>query len=189
MSRSDEELMDAVAYGDSRALSELVGRYHAPLRRFFVQLLSWDRAVADDLVQETFVRLLRQRSYSPERPFRPWLFTVASNLAKNYWLGQSRERATLGSNLDEAAAGLEDRSPGPEERAEANDELRRIGQALARLPEEYRLTLILRFSNDLSLAEIAKVLEIPLGTVKSRLSVGARKLRAALGDIDLEVDQ
>ena len=92
--------MDPVAHGDSRARSEFVERYHAPLRRFFVQLLSWDRAAADNLVQETFVRLLRQRSYSPERPFRPRLFTVASNLAKNYWLRQSRESAALGSNID-----------------------------------------------------------------------------------------
>ncbi len=181
--------MDAVAHGDSRALGELVERYHAPLRRFFAQLLTWDRTAADDLVQETFVRLLRQRSYSPERPFRPWLFAVASNLAKNHWLRQGREPAALGSNFDEAVANLEETSPGPEERAQAKDELGRIGQALARLPEEYRLTLVLRFSQDLQLSEIANVLGIPLGTVKSRLSVGARKLRAALRDIEKEVDQ
>jgi RNA polymerase sigma-70 factor, ECF subfamily len=188
MSRSDEELMDAVAHGDSRALGDLIERYHAPLRRFFAQLLAWDRTAADDLVQETFVRLLRQRTYSPKRAFRPWLYAVAHNLAKDYWLRQSREPAALGSKFDEAAASLEETSPGPEERVEAKDELSRIRQALSRLPEEYRLTLVLRFGQDLQLAEIASVLGIPLGTVKSRLSVGARKLRVALRDIDQEAN-
>ena len=59
-------------------------------------------------------------------------------------------------------------------------------RAMARLPEEYRVTLALRFARDLPLAEIAAVLEVPVGTVKSRLSVGARKLREALAEIDGE---
>ena len=178
--------MDAVAHGDAGALTELVERYHAPLRGYFARLLTWERGAADDLVQETFVRLLRQRSYSGERAFRPWLYAVATNVARDHWRRRDREPVLSDAESQDQIARVADASPGPERWAEDRDELRQVSRALSGLSEEYRIALVLRYNHDLSLAEIATVLGIPVGTVKSRLSVGARKLRRALDEIDAE---
>ena len=76
--------MEAVGRGDGPSLEVLVSRYHAQLLGFFFRMLAGDRATAEDLVQETFVKLLRQSTYSPDRAFRPWLFAVAANLARDH---------------------------------------------------------------------------------------------------------
>jgi len=174
--RRDEEIMGAVGQGDRASLEVLVSRYHSQLLGFFFRMLAGDRATAEDLTQETFVRLLRQTTYSPGRPFRPWLFAVAANLARDHLRQASRRPAPD----DPALAALEDPGPGPEARAVTGAVIDDVARAVAGMPEEYRVTLILRYGNDLSLEEVAAALEIPLGTVKSRLSVGLRRLRDAL---------
>jgi RNA polymerase sigma factor (sigma-70 family) len=174
--RSDEDIMGAVGEGDRAALEALVYRYHAQLLGFFFRMLAGDRATAEDLTQETFIRLLRQTTYSRDRAFRPWLFAVAANLARDH-LRQASRRPFRD---DQPFETLEDPKPGPEALAIAGALVDDIARAVARMPEEYRMTLILRYGSDLSLEEIAAVLDIPLGTVKSRLSVGLRRLRDAL---------
>lgn len=168
--------MEAVSRGDGPSLEVLVSRYHAQLLGFFFRMLAGDRATAEDLVQETFVKLLRQSTYSPDRAFRPWLFAVAANLARDHLRKASRRPA-----VDDAAfAALEDPRPGPEALAVTGSIVGDVAKAVAKMPQEYRVTLILRYGNELSLEEIAAVLDIPIGTVKSRLSVGLRALRGAL---------
>ncbi len=179
--------MRAITSGDRTALATLVERYHGPLRTYFVRLLAWDQAAVDDLVQETLLRVLKQRSYSPQRPFRPWLYAIATNVARDHWRREATVSGPSAVPFESHAEGLADERPGPQQQAEADDELRRLTRALALLPEEYRLTLALRYLGDLSLAEIAGVLEVPLGTVKSRLSTGARRLHAVLVEMGSEV--
>jgi RNA polymerase sigma-70 factor (ECF subfamily) len=174
--RRDEEIMEAVGRGDRQALGTLVERYHGPLLAFFDRMLAGDRATAEDLTQETFIRLLRQASYSPERAFRPWLYAVAANLARDH-IRQAARRPALDARALEM---LEDTASGPEARAVAASAVSDIARAVASLPEEYRVTLVLRYGNDLSLEDIATSLDIPVGTVKSRLSVGLRRLRGLL---------
>jgi RNA polymerase sigma-70 factor, ECF subfamily len=177
VSLSDEELMSAVMAGDAASLRRLVERYHAPLLGFFFRLLHGDRAGAEDCVQETFLRLLQQRTYRPDRTFKPWLYAVAANLGRD----RGRERArTPAMAPEEALAALPDSGPQPAELAEAREESRRVAAALSLLSEEYRMTLILRYYHDLTLQDIAETLGVPLGTVKSRLTVGTRRLRALL---------
>ena len=102
--------MEAVGRGDGPSVEFLVSRYHAQLLGFFFRMLVGDRATAEDLIQETFVKLLRQSTYSPDRAFRPWLFAVAANLARDHLRKASRRPA-----VDDAAfAALEDPRPGPE---------------------------------------------------------------------------
>src|SRR5580704_13873227 len=102
--------MGAVGEGDRTALEILVSRYHAQLLGFFFRILAGDRATAEDLTQETFVRLLRQTTYSPGRAFRPWLFAVAVNLARDHL----RQVARRPAGDDRVLAALEDTRPGPE---------------------------------------------------------------------------
>ena len=82
--RSDEELMAAVMSGDQSALTLLVGRYHATLLGYLYRLVGGDRPLAEDLVQETLLRVLQQRTYRSDRPFKPWVYTIATNLAKDH---------------------------------------------------------------------------------------------------------
>ncbi|HEY4027985.1 MAG TPA: sigma-70 family RNA polymerase sigma factor, partial [Candidatus Dormibacteraeota bacterium] len=144
---------------------------------FFYRMLDGDRAQAEDLVQETFLRLLRQHTYAPARPFKPWLYAVATNLARDHLRAARSWPAEPG---DDVLAALPDRAPGPDQRAVAAAETRRVAAALARLGEDVRVTLVLRYANDLTLADIAAALEVPVGTVKSRLNAGTRRLRELL---------
>lgn len=169
--------MSAVMAGDGAALEQLVRRHQGPLLGFFYRMLGGDRALAEDLVQDTFLRLLRQRTYRPPLAFRPWLYAVASNVARDHRRAARSRPAGAG---DELLALLPDPAPGPDERAAAMLEATRLGDALARLGEDVRATLVLRYANDLSLADISAVLGVPLGTVKSRLNAGTRRLRELL---------
>src|SRR5215469_16480873 len=169
--------MTAVMAGDGAALEELVRRHQGPLLGFFFRMLDGDRPQAEDLVQETFLRLLRQRTYGPGRAFKPWLYAVATNLARDHLRAARSWPAGPG---DEALALLPDLAPGPDERAVAALETRRVAAALGRLGDDVRATLVLRYANDLTLADIAAALDVPVGTVKSRLNAGTRRLRELL---------
>jgi RNA polymerase sigma-70 factor, ECF subfamily len=175
---SDEHLLAAVLAGDMDALAALVVRYQAPLAGYLDRLVGPDWALAQDLVQETFMRVLRQHSCRGNRPFKPWLYAIATNLARDHFKSAAVQRATRWD--DEFASRLPDWDTGPEEQALARERAADIADALGTLSHEYRATLVLRFYNALSLQEIADTLDVPLGTVKSRLSVGLRRLREVL---------
>ncbi len=175
---SDEQLLSAVLSGEMAALTQLVERYQRPLTGYLERLLGGDWPLAQDLAQETFLRVLRQRGCRGQRPFKPWLYTIATNLARDHFKSATNRRATP---LDDVTAeSLVTDETGPEEQALAQERGHEIMAALATLGEEYRVTLLLRFYGDLGLREIADALDIPLGTVKSRLTMGLRRLRSAL---------
>ena len=177
---ADEQLMAAAMAGDQAALAALVTRHHSPLLGYLYRLTGGDRPLAEDLVQETFLRLLRQRTCQPGRPFKPWLYAVATNLARDHFKSAAVRQHWRGDDAEEALLHLYDNAPGPEERALAAEQGGEILAALNELGEEYRVALLLRFYQGLSLQEIAETLRVPLGTVKSRLSVGTHRLRALL---------
>lgn len=172
---SDEQLAARAALGEGAALSQLVERYHAPLLGYLFRLVYGDRALAEDLVQETFVRVLRQNSYQVNRPFKPWLYAIATNLARDYF--RSPESHRNQSLEDNALLEMRDTSLSPEELIQAADLGREVMLAIQRLGPEYRTVLLLRYYQSFSLQEIAETLGLPLGIVKSRLSVGTHRLR------------
>jgi RNA polymerase sigma-70 factor, ECF subfamily len=177
---SDEELMTAVMAGNQVAMTELVTRHHSPLFGYLFRLLGGDRAQAEDLVQETLLRALRPGAYIAPRPFKPWFYAIATNLARDHLKSAAERYRERVSNVESALLQLSDNSPGPEERALAAERGGEAQAAIAQLGEEYRAVVILRFYQEFSLQEIAETLRIPLGTVKSRLSVGVHRLRALL---------
>jgi RNA polymerase sigma-70 factor, ECF subfamily len=178
---SDERLMADAMRGDTKALVILADRYYEPILAYLYRLAGGQRQVAEDLAQETFLRLMQQESYRPDRAFRPWLYAIATNLARDHF--RSRVRHPLVSEDAAAMLDLVDSTPGPEVLAEAAEAGQAVAHAFDRIGAEYRAALLLRYYHGLSLNEIADALGIPLGTVKSRLSVGTRHLRELLQPI------
>ncbi len=171
---SDEALFAAYRAGDAAAFEALFRRWQAPLRRHLTRMLD-DPAAADDLVVEAFLRLHRHRDRWREGTvLRPWVFTIARNLARNRLRAQR-----LWGWLPLAAA--RDR-PAPS-LAERDELRRRMTAAFAALPAAQREACSLRLLGDLPVAEIARVTNAPVGTVKSRLFHGLRRLRALLDDL------
>ena len=181
---SDEQLMTEVLRGSTDALTMLVERYHAPLLAYLYRLLGGRQNLAEDLVQESFLRLLQPNGYQQERPFKPWLYAIVTNLARDYFKSASAKQQIPGEGEDWHT--LLDNAPGPEEFVLATEENQIIAAAIGQLGDEYRSALLLRFYQGMSLQEIAETLHIPLGTVKSRLSVGTHRLRDLLSTLQEE---
>jgi RNA polymerase sigma-70 factor (ECF subfamily) len=160
---SDADLVVQVAGGDEAALRELLRRYERPLSSFIYRHTA-GRDV-QDIFQETWLRVVRQAArFDAAARFSTWLFQIAINLCRDW---HRRQRDT--EALDEQFAS---------ERDEAADTERRLDtlRLLARLPEDQREVLILRFFHDLSEKEVAELVGCPLGTVKSRMHHALAKL-------------
>ena len=175
---SDERLLEAVVAGETPALSALVDRYQQKLTGYLNRLVGPDWALAQDLAQETFLRVLRQPTNRGERPFKPWLYAIATNLARDYFKSSAVRRSS--PLIAEQENTLVDEAPGPEDQALINEQRAALLAAMNQLGMDYRVTLWLRFYSGLSLAEIAAIMDSPVGTVKWRLSVGLQRLRNEL---------
>jgi RNA polymerase sigma-70 factor (ECF subfamily) len=173
---TDEELFRAWQHGEAGALETLVQRYHAPVLAHLYRVLA-DPHLAEDLVQETFIRLIRDaQSYRYPRPFRPWLYTIAHHLACNYHTSAYARRVELRAEMPAMQA----REPDPAEWFERWEQHHGLRQALTQLSMEQREVLSLRFGQGLSIQETAAILSIPPGTVKSRTFTALHLLRASL---------
>jgi RNA polymerase sigma-70 factor (ECF subfamily) len=185
---NDEQLMLKVMGGDEAALGILVERHHSSLLGYLYRLNNGDRTLAEDLVQESFLRILRRVNFQPGRPFKPWLYAIATNLSRDHFRSAFTRYSVLSSSEEERLSNMHDSEPGPEEMVLLAEKGSEVARAISQLGPEYRAALLLRFYNDLSLQEIAQALHIPVGTVKSRLSVGIRRLRELLkSNIALEL--
>ena len=169
---------------DIALLHALVAQYQYRLVRYLIHLTGRRDAV-DDLVQETWLRVLeRGGSYNGEAPFAPWLFTIARNLATDHL--RKRRIFSLDSSDDpddasepesQAVASTE---PSPFEQAARTEDAQRLAQALGHLPPLYREALVLRFQEELSLEEIAAIAGASVSTVASRIYRGLGILRAQM---------
>jgi RNA polymerase sigma factor (sigma-70 family) len=179
---SDESLLAAYRDGDTAAFELLFRRYEGPLLRHLARMVG-DQATAEDLVIETFQRLHAHRdSFRAGAPVRPWLYTIANNLARN-----RRRRTRLTRWLSLGTVDRERSVSDVAARMGSADEVqRRVAAALAALPEAQREACSLRLLGDLSLDDIARVTGASVGTVKSRLFYGQRRLRELLADLDPE---
>ncbi|HMN39209.1 MAG TPA: sigma-70 family RNA polymerase sigma factor [Phycisphaerales bacterium] len=169
--------------GDAKAFEELVRRHHDDLIRFLIRL-SGNRAVAEDAFQETFLQVhLSLDTFDASRRFKPWLFTIAANKARDA-LRKSARRKTLdlsapisggqgGAGADSGARTYVDLMeidvPQPDQALKESDRNRLVQRAVDELPWSLREILLLAYFQRMSYNQIAESLEIPLGTVKSRL--------------------
>lgn len=177
--RSDEALAWGIQQGQMDDLSMLVERHHHALIGFLYRLLNGDRHLAEDLAQETFLRVIRNiAQYQYPRPFKPWLYQIATNLARDHYKRADTRLAGTMPDDDLSIAG--DVDPLPEDALLLAADVQAAICALRALPNHQREVIILRYDQELSLAEIAEILSIPVGTVKSRLSVALGRLREKL---------
>ena len=170
---TDEQLAQQLQYGDRIALAALVERHYDALLGYLYKLVRADRSLAQDLAQETFLHALRGiAGYTYPRPFKPWLYAIATNLVRNYY-NRADTRHTDNTDEDQEY-GMED---APDSLLSDQDETQAVIAALDSLPHHQREVIVLYFYQSLSQQAIADTLSIPLGTVKSRLSIGVSRLR------------
>ena len=168
--RRDPDLLDA-----------LIAQYQHRLLRYLLHLTG-NRATAEDLFQETWMRVLEKgHTYDGKSRFVTWLLTIAHNVAIDHL---RRKHPTSLDEMQDSADGapfeVEDARPSPFDQAAAGEESARLEAALQQLPAIFREVLALRIYEQMKLEEIAKLIHIPLATVKTRLYRGVLALRPAL---------
>jgi RNA polymerase sigma-70 factor, ECF subfamily len=175
--RTDEQLLAAYRQGDRASFSELVSRYQRELYHFLVRFLG-NRAAAEDVFQETFLQVHQSADqFDPERRFRPWLFTIAANKARDLIRSQARRptnplQASISPGDDESGEFIDlmqstQAFPGePMEQQELQESVRKTVMSM---PEHLREILLLSYFHQFPYKQISDILQIPLGTVKSRL--------------------
>jgi len=186
--RTDEELITAFQRGSSEAFDIIVVRYKNPLTNFVYRFVG-DYDDCDDIVQETFVRVFRNKhSYKPQAKFSTWIYTIAGNLAKSRLRQRDRHRMFSLSTLwktgeEEKEADIPDNRYPADRDAERSLQHKRIQWALNEISPKYREVVILRDIQEFSYEEIAQITGLNLGTVKSRIKRGRTMLQKLLKDI------
>jgi RNA polymerase sigma-70 factor (ECF subfamily) len=181
--------MVAFQEGDPDAFASLYDRHARALINFFYRMC-YDRAMAEDLTQDTFLKLLRFRGkYRPEATFKTFLYTVARNL----WIDRHRSRKAAPKTVstevrvhaDGATLGdlVEAREQGTVKQLADQEAVDLVRQAIEGLPEGQRLVFVMAESQGLKYREISEILEIPVGTVKSRMNAAVNHLRGLLGRV------
>lgn len=194
---TDAELLASYAEGDEAAFREIVNRYKNGLYAFLRQFLN-RRELVEDVFQETFLQLFTSRdSFDHNRPLRPWLFTIAANKAKDALRKYQRTAAVpIGTiadsqelSFDEVLNTITSDTTMPYEELERGETALRVEQVIADMPENLREILILAYFNKFSYKQMARILSIPIGTVKSRLhtAVGrfSKEWKASYGSTDI----
>lgn len=178
---SDEELIYRFQQGDEVAYIELVNRYRNRLINFVYRYIG-DKNDAEDIVQDTLVKLYTHKHfYRNIAKFSTWIYTIASNLAKTELRKRKRRKVTVLSKM-----GGEDREFDPaseitaDEFAEGRHTEWEIQNAIQSLPLHFRTAVILRDIQELSYEEISNILDVPLGTVKSRINRARLQLQEEL---------
>jgi RNA polymerase sigma-70 factor (ECF subfamily) len=185
---SDEDLLARFCRGETEAFGALVRRYERELYGYLRRYLG-DGNLAEDVFQNTFLQLyLKSGQYEAGRPVRPWLYTIATNQAIDALRRSGRHQAvSLEQGREESSDGelrslldlLESRGPSPVDAASGQERRRRVRASVERLPDFLRQVLVLAYYQGLKYREIADVLGIPVGTVKSRLHAALVKLQEA----------
>lgn len=174
----DEWLMAQVALGKREHLELLVRRYASPLLTF-IQRMVGDRHQGEELFQEVFLAVWRnRRQYQFPRPFKAWLYAIAVNRCRAAF--RSRKPGSPGSLDDEVSAALPASGPSPADTAIATEQASLVLQAVAQLPTQQRLVVVLRIWDDLSYTEIADVLKRSEGTVRANMHHALAAIRQQL---------
>lgn len=167
---SDEQLMRLIASnGCEASFGELYDRYSERMHRYFYRLLGNDAHRADDFTQELFMKVVEKTAlFDPERRFSTWLYTVAGNMVKNEYRRLSRQ----------SAPPLMDDYVGEDFSEDFDYKVfeQHLHHALGELDETQRQCFVLRYQEELSMKEIAEILDCPEGTVKSRMFYTLKKL-------------
>ena len=175
---TDQELILQLQAGSLEALGVLYDSHQLMVYRTALAITG-DADVAADLLQDVFLRLFRFAGHiDPARPLEPWLYRMTANLSYT-WIKRSRRWLHPLEDLVERISVGGWRSLHDE--VERKDEWQVVQRAVSSLPLQQRMVVVLYYLNDLSLQEISDILEVPVGTVKSRLHYGRLALKRRLG--------
>ena len=173
----DKELILQVKKGNLHALGLLYDRHHTLVYRTALAITG-DPDVAVDMVQDTFLRLHRFISrVDPNRPLEPWLYRTTANLSYTWVKRYNRWIRPLEDIAEWISSG---KRLSPSQQVEEKDEWEIVRKAIASLSIDHRVVVVLYYINDLSVQEIANILSVPSGTVKSRLYYGRQALKKYL---------
>ncbi len=189
--RTDQELVRLCLKGQERAAHELVSRYQRPVFSFICRMVR-DRELAEDLAQDTFIRAFDNLAkYDPDYKFSSWLFKVGHNLTVDHIRRRELDTVSIHGAPDAVTSDqqeatsvtLESEFEQPDELLEARELGASIEEAIERLRPEYRTAILLRHVEGYSYDEIAEVMEIPLGTVKTYIHRARAELQDMLGHL------
>jgi RNA polymerase sigma-70 factor (ECF subfamily) len=189
--RSDQDIVALARAGEEAAYRELIRRYERPLFSLLYRMVR-DRELAEDLAQETFVKALNAiESYRPEYKFSSWIFKIANNAAIDHLRRRELDTLSLEGSphaetpeaVEATALQIGDRQESPLDEVEARELGGQIEQAIARLRPEYRSCILLRHVEGRAYEEIAEILNLPLGTVKTYIHRARNELRQALAHL------
>jgi RNA polymerase sigma-70 factor (ECF subfamily) len=189
--RTDQEIVALARGGEEAAYRELVRRYERPLFSLLYRMVR-DRELAEDLAQETFVKALNAiESYRPEFKFSSWIFKIANNAAIDHLRRRELDTLSLQGSphaetpeaVEATALQIGDRQESPLEEFEARELGGEIEAAIARLRPEYRSCILLRHVEGRAYEEIAEILGLPLGTVKTYIHRARNELRRELAHL------
>ncbi len=185
--RTDEELLVAHLDGDGSAYPELMDRYKNELLHFLIRFVG-SKAAAEDVFQETFLQIhISGATFDPKRRFKPWLFTIAANKGRDWHRKHSKR--TVMSLSQEIGGGegetarfvdlMESDTELPDAELLNSEQINDVRKAVDELPSHLREILLLNYFQQMSYVQISDSLEIPLGTVKSRLHAAVAAFRNA----------
>ncbi|OGO26726.1 MAG: hypothetical protein A2136_00825 [Chloroflexi bacterium RBG_16_54_11] len=174
----DSDLVRSLQAGSLEALGVLYDRHRRLVFRTALAITG-DAEAAADLLHDVFLRLFRFAAHiDTHRPLEPWLYRMTTNLSYTWVKRRQRWLRPLEDVADWLASTRKDT---PSYQAEMDDSWRQVQQAVSALPLSHRGVVVLYYIDDLSLQEISEILEIPVGTVKSRLHYGRQALKQSLG--------
>ena len=184
-SYKDEELILQFQQGNENAFVELVDRYKNKLINFTFNYLG-DRDLAEDIVQETMLKLYEKRHYyKPIAKFSTWIYTIARNQANTELRKRKRRKISFLSQMTKNGKDFDLDSKAPDLIDEFHNTYlaQRINKAIQLLPEHFREVIVLRDIQGLSYEDIGSVMDTPLGTIKSRINRARIQLQAELHDL------
>jgi RNA polymerase sigma-70 factor (ECF subfamily) len=181
---SDEALMEKASQGSERALEVIYHRYSQPLLRYFYRMLWQDKPKAEDFLHDLFIRILDNRTaFDSSRKFSTWLYSIAHNMCKNEYRRQAfRKQANslivISDHTHESVSNHLDQLAFQQ----------KLDQVLCEEDEDVRAMFSLRFELEMDVSEIARVLQCPEGTVKSRLFYLKKRLASRLQQYKLVLE-
>jgi RNA polymerase sigma-70 factor (ECF subfamily) len=182
---SDEALMEKASQGSERALEVIYHRYSQPLLRYFYRMLWQDKPKAEDFLHDLFIRILDNRTaFDSSRKFSTWLYSIAYNMCKNEYRRQAfRKQANslivISDHTHESVSNHLDQLAFQQ----------KLDQVLCEEDEDVRAMFSLRFELEMDVSEIARVLQCPEGTVKSRLFYLKKRLASRLQHYKLVLEK
>ncbi|HPF14580.1 MAG: RNA polymerase sigma factor [Planctomycetes bacterium] len=175
---------------DPAAMGAFFEAYVGPLYRYLWRMVG-QAQLAEDLTQDTFLQVQRSLDrYDPERPLRPWVYTIATNLVRDHWRSREHQEQTRREDWEDSVGRdrLESSAPGPDHGLQTHEVSEQVQAAIAELPETLRTTFVLRFYQGLSFGEIAELAERSEVAVRKRFSRALDALREQLAHLDPQGD-